>query len=83
MYTFDWRDDRTIGVIPKVFLSSGMSITNRVEAELMIKDMHGRSPSRAQGNFYHYLDTLVCVKLFCDFRTWGLQDNTWDEYEQV
>ena len=83
MYTFDWRDDRMIDVIPKVFLSSGMSITNRVEAELMIEDMHGRSPSRVQGNFYDYLDTLVCVKLFCDFRTWGLRDNTWDEDEQV
>ena len=46
MYTFDWRDDRTIGVIPKVFLSSGISITNQVEVELMIEDTHGRSPRR-------------------------------------
>ena len=37
-YTFDWRDDGTIGEILEVVSSSGISITNRVEVELMIED---------------------------------------------
>ena len=37
-YTFDWQDDGTIGEILEVVSSSGISITNRVELELMIED---------------------------------------------
>ena len=63
MYTFDWRDDRTIGVIPNVFLSSEISITNQVEAELMIEDTHGRSPSRVQENVMIIWKHLYVLKL--------------------
>ena len=72
-----------VGVILEVVPPSEISITNRVEVELMSEDAHGRSPSRVYENLYDQLDTFVCVKLFCDFRTWGLRDSTWDEYEYV